>query len=182
MAVLEKIDGGPTGVFARPGMHKATVVVKKVRLLATGIVALALWVRAPLPAPKVLSYTPLTHDRELKGERLVTDGTRLYFTIPKKIGWTIAEVSASGGETAPIPSHLDDVLLVDISPNGSELLIGQHSPVEVPFILCHRLPGYRDVLGHSRPRCQLVPNGEQIVMRGNELYVAKPDGKDSRRS
>ncbi len=79
-------------------------------LLATGIVALAFWFRAPLPAPRVLGYTPLTHDRERKEGPLVTDGTRLYFMMPKKIGWTIAEVSASGGETAPIPSHFDDIV------------------------------------------------------------------------
>jgi serine/threonine protein kinase len=52
-------------------------------LLATGIVALTLWFRAPLPPPKVLDYTPLTHSRERKGERLLTDGTRLYFTMSK---------------------------------------------------------------------------------------------------
>ena len=31
-------------------------------LLAAGIVALGFWFLAPLPAPKVLTYTPLTHD------------------------------------------------------------------------------------------------------------------------
>ena len=35
-------------------------------LLAIGIVALGFWFLAPLPAPKVLSYTPLTHDRGRK--------------------------------------------------------------------------------------------------------------------
>jgi serine/threonine protein kinase len=89
-------------------------------LLATGIVALAFWFRAPLPAPKVLGYTPLTHDRQRKFAPLVTDGSRLYFMMQKKAGWTIAEVSTSGGETAPIDSHFDDIQLADISPNGSD--------------------------------------------------------------
>src|SRR6266853_1986182 len=89
------------------------------------IVAVTFWLRSPLPAPKVLSYTPLNSDRERKFSPLVTDGTRLYFIMPKKIGWTIAEVSASGGQTAPIPSRFDDIQLADISPNGAELLIGQ---------------------------------------------------------
>ena len=71
-------------------------------LAASGIVviivavALAFWLRSPLPAPKVLSYTQLTNDRERKYSPLVTDGTRLYFTMPKKTGWTVAEVSAFG--------------------------------------------------------------------------------------
>jgi protein kinase-like protein len=62
-------------------------------LLVTGIVAVAFWFLAPLPAPKVLGFTPLTHDRERKYPPLVTDGTRLYFMMPKKVGWTIAEVA-----------------------------------------------------------------------------------------
>jgi predicted Ser/Thr protein kinase len=153
-------------------------------LLATVIVALAFWFRAPLPAPKVLGYTPLTHDRERKGDPLVTDGTRLYFIMPKKVGWTIAEVSASGGETAPIPSHFDDIQLADISPNGAELLIGQFNlPTDVPIYALPLPAGLPrrvgDILAHD---ASWSPNGEQIVYaRGNELYLAKPDGSESRR-
>src|SRR6266852_2420871 len=78
-------------------------------VLATlAIVALAFWLGSPLPAPKVLNYTALTSDRQRKFPPLVTDGTRLYFMMPKKAGWTLAEVSTSGGETAAISSHLED--------------------------------------------------------------------------
>jgi Tol biopolymer transport system component/tRNA A-37 threonylcarbamoyl transferase component Bud32 len=153
-------------------------------LLATGIVALAFWFRAPLPAPKVLGYTPLTHDRGRKEPPLVTDGTRLYFMMPKKTGWTIAEVSASGGETAPIPSHFDDIQFADISPNGAELLIGQFGlPRDVPIYILPLPAGLPrrvgDILAHD---VSWSPNGEQIVYaRGNELSVARPDGSESRR-
>jgi DNA-binding winged helix-turn-helix (wHTH) protein len=153
-------------------------------VLATVIVALAFWFRAPLPAPKVLGYTPLTHDRERKFPPLVTDGTRLYFTMPKKTGWTIAQVSASGGETAPIPSHFDDIQLADISPNGSELLIGQFDfSRDVPIYILPLPAGLPrrvgDILAHD---ASWSPNGQQIVyVHGNELYLAKPDGSDSRR-
>ena len=153
-------------------------------LLATVIVALAFWFRAPLPAAKVLGYTPLTHDRERKDSPLVTDGTRLYFMMPKKTGWTIAQVSASGGETAPIPSHFDDIQLADISPNGSELLIGQFEfPRDVPIYILPLPTGLPrrvgDILAHD---ASWSPNGEQVVYaHGNELYLAKPDGSESRR-
>jgi len=93
---------------------------------AVAIVALVLWLRSPLPAPKVTSFLPITSDRERKFAPLVTDGTRLYFMTPNKGGWTIAEVSASGGEVAQIPSHLEDTWLDDVSPDGSQLLIGQN--------------------------------------------------------
>src|SRR5260370_41977091 len=100
------------------------------------IVGPELWLRYPLHPPRVLSATPRTSDRERTFPPLVTDGTRLYFIMPKKIGWTIAEVSASGGETAPIPSRFDDIQLADISPNGAELLIGQFNlPRDVPVYI-----------------------------------------------
>jgi serine/threonine protein kinase/Tol biopolymer transport system component len=153
-------------------------------LLATVMVALGFWFRAPLPAPKVLGYTPLTHDRERKFPPLVTDGTRLYFMMPKKTGWTIAEVSASGGETAAIDSHFDDIQLADISPNGSELLIGQFDfPRDVPIYILPLPAGLPrrvgDILAHD---ASWSPNGQQIVYaHSNELYLAKPDGSESRR-
>ena len=152
-------------------------------LLVSGIVALAFWFLAPLPAPKVLAYTPLTHDRQRKFPPLVTDGSRLYFMMPKATGWTIAEASATGGETAAVPSHFDDIQLADISPSGSELLIGQFSDAtDVPI---HILPlpvglprRVGDILAHD---ASWSPNGEQIVYaRGNELCLAKPDGSESR--
>jgi serine/threonine protein kinase/Tol biopolymer transport system component len=150
-------------------------------LLVSGIAAVAFWFLAPLPAPKVLSYTPLTHDRERKVPPMVTDGSRLYFMKPQKAGWTIAEVSISGGETAAIDSHLDDIQLADISPNGSELLIGQFdtSPIYIlplPAGLPRRVG---DILADD---ASWSPNGEQIVYtRGNELFLAKRDGSDSHR-
>ena len=153
-------------------------------LLAIVIVALGFWYLAPLPAPKVLSYTPLTHDRERKSPPLVTDGSRLYFMMPKKTGWTIAEVSTSGGETAAIDSHFDDIQLADISPNGSELLIGQFDDAtDVPIYILPLPAGLPrrvgDILAHD---ASWSPNGEQIVYaRGNELFLAKPDGSESRR-
>ena len=153
-------------------------------LLALVILALGFWYLAPLPAPKVLSYRPLTHDRARKFPPLVTDGSRLYFMTPKKTGWTIAEVSTSGGETAAIDSHFDDIQLADISPNGSELLIGQFGDeTDVPIYVLPLPVGLPrrvgDILAHD---ASWSPDGEQIVYaRGNELFLAKPDGSESRR-
>ena len=148
------------------------------------IAAIAFWVRPLMPGPKVLSYTPLTQDKQLKFAPMVTDGTRLYFMVPKNAGWAIAEVSTSGGETAIIPSHFDDIQLADISPSGSDLLIGQFNlrndvPVYIlplPAGLPRRIG---DILAHD---ASWSPDEQQIVYaRGTELYLAKLDGSDSRR-
>jgi len=163
--------------------HRQSRWLALLGLFATGIAALAFWFRAPMPAPKILSYTPLTHDRGRKYAPLVTDGSRLYFLMPKKTGWTIAEVSTSGGETAAIDSRFDDIQLADISPNGSELLIGQFdSPGNSIYIL--PLPAglprrVGDILAHD---ASWSANGEQIVYaRGNELFLANRDGSESHR-
>jgi eukaryotic-like serine/threonine-protein kinase len=148
------------------------------------VAAAGFWFLVSLPAPKVLAYTPLTSDRQKKFDPLVTDGSRLYFVMPGKSGWTITEVSVSGGETAPVASHFDDIQLADISPNGSELLIGQFNNAgEVPIYILPLPAGLPrrvgDILGHD---ASWSPNGEQIVYaRGNELFLAKPDGSESRR-
>jgi len=114
----------------------------------------------------------------------VTDGSRLYFMASKKAGWTIAQVSTSGGETASIDSHFDDIQLADISPSGSDLLIGQFDDeTDVPIYILPLPVGLPrrvgDVLAHA---ASWSPDGEQIVYaRGNELFVAMPDGSESRR-
>ena len=156
-----------------------------IALTIVAIVALAIWVRAPLPAPKVLSYTPLTNDRERKFPPLLTDGTRLYFMMLQKDKWTIAEVSTSGGETAPVSSHLEDIWLDDISPDGAKLLISQSHEQDTDGPL-YTLPlpaglprRVGDILAHD---AGWSPTGEHIAYaRGNELHVAKADGSESRR-
>ncbi len=174
----------PVAAASRPRRRHLRWLALLGVLATLAIVGLAFLLRAPLPAPKVLGYTPLTHDRVRKDGPLVTDGTRLYFMMPKKTGWTIAEVSTSGGETAPIDSHFEDVQLTDISPNGSELLIGNfNSPSDMPIYILPQPAGLPrrlgDVLAHD---ASWSPNGQQIVYaRGTELYVAKPDGSESRR-
>ena len=148
------------------------------------IMALAFWYLSPLPAPKVLAYTPLTHDRVRKYPPMVTDGSRLYFVTPKKTGLTIAQVSISGGETAAIDSHFDDIQLAAISPNGSELMIARSGDaMDVPIYILPLPAGLPrrvgDILAHD---ASWSPNGEQIVYaRGNELFLAKPDGSESHR-
>ena len=140
----------------RSSPHRSWLALLGVAVIL--VAAVAFWFLVPLPAPKVLAYTPLTSDRQKKFDPLVTDGSRLYFLMPGKSGWTISEVSVSGGETAPVASHFDDIQLADISPNGSELLIGQFNQwrrcAYLYFAIARRFAATRR--RHSRPRWQLV--------------------------
>jgi Tol biopolymer transport system component len=131
----------------------------------------------------VTSTTSLTNDRERKSDPLVTDGARLYFLMPQETGWSIAEVSTAGGEPVPVISHLEDVGLADISPDGSELLIGRFGDGDVPLYALPLPPGLPhrlgDVVAHD---AGWSPNGQQIVYAsGNALYIAARDGSHPRR-
>jgi serine/threonine protein kinase len=103
-------------------------------LLGTGLVGLASWIRAPLAPPKVLGYKALTSDKQRKIGPLLTDGARLYFMVTTKTGWNVAEVSASGGEIAPVASHFDDVVVADMSPSGAELLLLGASETGITYL------------------------------------------------
>jgi eukaryotic-like serine/threonine-protein kinase len=148
------------------------------------LIGLVFRLGSPAPGPKVTAITALTTNRGRKFPPLVTDGARLYFITSQQTGWTVAEVSAAGGEPVPVPSHLGSTGLFDISPNGSELLIGSLGTAEEgPLYSLPLPPGLPrrvgDIVAHD---ASWSPDGEQIVYaRGSDLYVAKRDGSDSHR-
>jgi Tol biopolymer transport system component len=148
----------------------------------------------PLPSPRVLRTVQLTntvrprHDsrRGWDESGVATDGTRVYF-VGSQLG--LAQTSATGGETVPIPtSSLVDassVNLFDISAGGSELLLATFpgTILEGPL---WTLP----VLGGSPRRIDNLevhsaawsPDGTRIAYsKGNEIFLAKSDGNEPRR-
>jgi serine/threonine protein kinase/Tol biopolymer transport system component len=164
--------------------------------LATGgatIVAAAVlgyFLTRPLPPPRVLGTTQITNDGRDKFAAfssfpLVTDGLRVYFTESTGSGSTIAQVAATGGETAPLPTSFSQSSLLDISPDRSELLI---SPNDNPYFESRvevlPLPtGATRRLGDFRAHdATWFPDGQWVAYaKGNELHVCKPDGTESRK-
>ncbi len=150
------------------------------------VLALFFWLRTPSGVPKVANYTQLTHDSQRKFPPLVSDGTRLYFTVPTKAGWTIAQLSVAGGEPVTMSTPFQSAVIFDISPDGSEMIAGELSEkgagAEAPLSVLP-LPG-----GSSRKLGNLIaesagwsPDGEQIAYQhGNDLYLANRDGAGSR--
>jgi hypothetical protein len=98
--------------------------------IAIATIALALFVSAPVPAPRILHTVQLTSDGQRKLSLifydlplLVTDGLRVYFTEIRNDHATLAAVSVSGGETIPIHTPFNNAVFLNISPGGSELLV-----------------------------------------------------------
>jgi serine/threonine protein kinase len=170
----------------RPLLAGAVVVVAAV---------LGYFLTRPMPPPKVLGATQITNDGRDKfasfsasGFPLLTDGSRVYFTEDSGSGTSaIAQVSAAGGDTSVLPTSFPAPVLLDISPNRSELLV---DPMGGPNVGGHNeellavlpLPtGSLRRLGDLRANDgSWSPNGQRITYaKGNELYLCKSDGTES---
>src|SRR5215469_1717859 len=148
---------------------------------------LASFLARPLPPPRVLGYAAITNDGQPKtGLAMVTDGVSVYFneTTPSVIN-SLAQVSATGGETALIPTPSLFSTLLDISPKRPELLIASSVGLDaeqsltilpLPAGSAHRLG---NLLAHGGA---WSPDGEKIAYaNGHDLYIANSDGTESRK-
>jgi len=149
--------------------------------LAVAAILGIVWWRTPLPPPRVLSTRQLTHDSTLKA-RLVTDGSRLYFTETLGSTFLIAQVSVAGGEVAIINSGSAQPDLDSISPDGSELL-GSISALGPPQIWAFPVPA-----GSPRRIGDLIglepawaPDGRLFFAARNDIWVAEHDGSSPRK-
>ena len=149
-----------------------------------------MWWASPPPPPKITGSTQITNDRLLKGDP-VTDGSRLYFTASHSFGDSageqfLAQVAATGGETVTLAPEIAQIL--DISPNGTELLISTFKGLEDEADLWVRpiLGGTPRRLGDLRTGLvssggAWSPDGVRIVYaQGAELRLASTDGTESR--
>jgi DNA-binding winged helix-turn-helix (wHTH) protein len=80
--------------------------------------------RTPV-APRILRYTALTNDGQVKTGPLATDGSRIYFNEllpgPRSL---IVQVSIKGGEAIPLSVPVRQPRLFDLTREGTEFLIG----------------------------------------------------------
>jgi eukaryotic-like serine/threonine-protein kinase len=89
---------------------------------------------------RVSDYTQLTHNGHA-GYVVGTDGSRLYLT--HVVRFSVDQVAVSGGEIETVPSiTLPNPFLVDVSPDGSSLLI-QSFMADTPFTTALRGSGRR---------------------------------------
>ncbi len=164
-----------------------------VAVTAAVIVVLAVFIylfARPIPPPQVLRSVQLTSDGRWKTSfllgalppPLLTDGSMIYFQEVTPEGTPIRQVSASGGEAAPLNLTLELASLLEISPVRSELLIA--SPLgpqsEAPLRILPLPAGsphtLGDLVGHDGA---WSPDGEKILFaNGNELYLVKSDGTE----
>ena len=123
IAPVEVFDKeAPAKTKAQPSYSVPMIVGAAVIAIA----ALAIWqmmLRAP-SLPTVLRFTQLTNDGQAKVGTIVTDGSRIFLTemLPGQ-RTLIVQVSVKGGESVPLSVPLRQPEMLDVSREGTELLI-----------------------------------------------------------
>ena len=169
----------PSHIRISTGMKISIVSVLVVILLGLSVQR---WIGRPLPAPRVIRTVRITNDGWRKFS-LLGDGVRLYFSERG----AIFQASVEGGETTELRTGLSDVDLYDISPGGSELLVGtgvQASETDERPIWIVSLPagtprrvGFIKCLWAS-----WAPDRNHIAYSTpNAIYLVNNDGSDGRK-
>jgi Tol biopolymer transport system component/DNA-binding winged helix-turn-helix (wHTH) protein len=149
--------------------------------------ALAIWktlLRTP-KAPKVVRFTNLTDDGQSKTGPMVTDGSRIYFSEllpgPRNI---IVQVSVKGGEVVPLSVPLKQPSVLDLSWEGTELLIANDEGNGLSSLWV------QPVAGRSPQRVGTVladdarfgADGTGIIYgNGHDIYSVSRDGVSPRK-
>jgi Tol biopolymer transport system component len=183
----------PTGAHLIPKdeRHRLRTTPAAIALLAVicAAVLVYFWLQ-PGAFPKVANYVQLTHDGQQKS-LIGTDGARLYLDLGDGRAGSfashgVAEMSVSGGEPRKLAiTPSPNMVPVDVSPDGSELLVvdGQGAPPKGPLWSLPVLGGsprrLGDAIGES---AAWSPNGKMLVYTGlGDVFLAKADGTQSRK-
>lgn len=169
-----------------PGDKSLWKTVFSVVVLVIAVVGILAWLRwRPLPLPRVLQTTRITHDGVTKQSGALTDGSRLF--IAETTGGTsfLVEVSVTGGETSIIPTPFANIGISDISPDHSQLFaqsfVGTETDaqlwtVPIPAGVPRRL---HDLVGHFGAWSR---DGRRLAFaKGSDIYMANGDGTDARK-
>ena len=116
--------GSPDDHLAKPWQIMLLAAVTAT-IVAIAVLASWSWRARSRDQLKVLRFSQLTSDGLLKSGPIATDGVRIYFTetLPGQLR-SIAQVSTKGGEVVHLPNPLSHARVLDLSRDGSELLLG----------------------------------------------------------
>ena len=174
----------------KEGLLQSRAILAGAAIVTVVAVTLAYFWMQPGPVPRVSNYVQLTHDGQPKS-LIGADGSRLYLGLGVGSSGSftshgIAEMSIAGGEPRRIsimPSP--DMVPVDLSPDGSELLVvdGRGAPPRGPLWSIPILGGSPRRLGDTEGETAAwSPDGKMLAYSNlSNLFVAKADGTDARK-
>jgi Tol biopolymer transport system component/DNA-binding winged helix-turn-helix (wHTH) protein len=134
-------------------------------------------------APRVLRIEQITRSGRVDGwQRVISDGSRLYYLERAGDHWNNMEIATAGGESQLFHLPLKDTntRIFDISPNGAEFLAAPFRSLEgnLPLWISSVVGGAARRLGDlTTDDAAFSPNDAQIALAKTDgIYLADADG------
>jgi len=178
-------DSGKTpvrqAVLRQRGFSRGKTAIVVVVLLAA-IVGAIRWA-APNPEPRIVGSTQLSRDGLIK-DSLVSDGSRLYFTVAGQHEG-VGQISTTGGETSELPVSLPVKSVQSASVDRSSLLLtsGVSPSKSQSGLWSVPIPaGSPRQIGDLQAQfADWSPDGSMLAcVDGQDIYVANADGSGRR--
>jgi len=128
----------------------------------------------------------LTRTGSMDGfQPLTTDGSRIFFLEREGDHWNNMQIAAAGGESSPFPLPFHNTVILDISPDHSELLIAPFisRTGNLPLWVVPLVRGAPRRIGNlSADHATFSPDGQQLALsKYDGIYVADRDGSNLHR-
>ena len=176
-------SGGSSIAVARQSSRARWLWGAAVVVLILGA-ALFAWWKMPPSVPVIESVTQLTDDGEAKEGAIQSDASRVYFNEGLTGSWKIAQVSVTGGPTAPVVTKLPNPQITSLALDGSELLAFSGG-IDVPTSPLWSIPlpaGEPRRLGNIDGQfADFLRDGRIVFSTTKELYLADKDGSNLRK-
>jgi len=176
----------PSGSHSHQGegwsRRRITIVGTTVLVLIVASALAYLWLRRE-PVPKVSNYVQLTNDGQPK-YLVGTDGPRLYLGLGNYNSRSVGVIPISGGEPTKISAPSAKMFAVDLSADGSQVLVvDQQDITRGPLWSLPVLGGLPRRLGEIEGQdAKWSSDGKMLAYsNGGDLFVARADGTEPRK-
>ncbi|MGA7234077.1 MAG: winged helix-turn-helix domain-containing protein [Bryobacteraceae bacterium] len=161
-------------------------------LTVAAAIGVALWTMRPRsPVAMVEGYDQITRDVRRKALRIgeiplpiLTDGSRLYYSLTTpRATFEVGQVAATGGETASLATELPSPIALDVSRDGSEMLVMSPAGLPATPLWVQPIPGGppHPLAGLEGQSGSWSPDGQTLAVAGRDgLYLSQKDGSRAR--
>ena len=173
---VQKHPPAPAPRFRR--RHFVVVVAALVVMVAVAAMTIRL-----SPSPRVFRIRQITHSGRIEPYgKVLSDGSRLYFTERRGGTEMLAQVAVTGGESASILTSIPSMMVYDIDPDKARLLVGSQGPnFDQPLWIVPTSGGSARRVGDIFSSTGTVwsPDGENIFYgRDAQLYKVSDSGDE----
>jgi eukaryotic-like serine/threonine-protein kinase len=190
-----RVTGNSASVFtsgarSRTGLKKGALIGGCVLV---GVAGMVYYWRPAIPPPRVTGMMQLTHDDTekldvdgLSGERLVTDGTRIYYEVQRHTPSLLKEVSTEGGESEVVEFPLPNHQAVDLRAPSELLALGDpvNATLDQGGVWHMTIPGGdpRRIGNFQANDAIWSPDGNSIYWTsGPDIFTTRVDTSNTRR-